>query len=262
MNSPLRWVGGKSRLYKEIISIMPKHKCYAEPFGGGLWVLLNKNKVSVEAINDVSSELMNFWTIIQKDFQGFKEKCKYLIPSRELFNYYLEQNIKELSDLDRAVRFLYINRTCFGGNMVDSPNFGSSNLRRSNLCIATDNLDEFLEPIYKRIKDVYIENMDFRKFIRKFDSSNTKEKSNVLFYIDPPYVGMRGYETKFTENDHIDLFDILKNLNAKFILSINNDPFILDIYKDFNVIHKSQKCKIAQKAEDVKDQKELIITNY
>lgn len=261
LNSALRYVGGKSRLYKDIVDIIPEHKCYVEPFGGALWVLFNKNKSNIECVNDISSELMNFWKVIKENFEGFKEKCEYLIPSRELFNDYLKQDIKKLNDLDRAVRYFYINRTCFGGNMVDSPNFGSSNVRRSNLCIATDNLDDFIQPIHNRLKDVYIENMDFRKIIKKFDSK-TKEGSDTLFYLDPPYVNMRGYETKFTEQDHIDLFKLLHNMNSKFILSINNDKLILELYKDYNMIHKNIKCKIAQKAEDVIDQKELIITNF
>lgn len=262
MKTPLRWVGGKVRLSKEIVQIMPEHKCYVEVFGGGLSTLFSKHKATQEVVNDINSELINFWKVIQIDFDNFKNKCNYLIPSREIFMEYKLQNVSELTDLDRAVRFFYLNRTCFGGDM-NNPRFGTSNSRRNRLCSLTDDFQGFMTPIYERLKDVTIENLDWKNCIVKYDQRKTsKEAQEVLFYLDPPYLNQYGYESEFTIEDHIKLADTLSNINGKFILSINQDTQITELYKGYYFIDKELKCTLNKDSDKVSSRKEYIITNF
>lgn len=261
IKSPLRWIGGKNKLSDEIVKIMTKHKCYVEVFGGGLSVLFKKEKSTQEVVNDINSELINFWKVVQNNFERFKEKFKYMIPSRQLFNEYKSQDIDNLSELDRAVRFFYINRTCFGGDMTN-PRFGTSNSRRNRLCAITDDFDEFMRPIYKRLKDVTIENLDWKDCIHKYDEKKTsKEKQDVLFYLDPPYIEQYGYEYGFTNEDHIKLAETVRKINGKFILSINNHPLVHELYKGFYFIDKELKCTLNDGSNAI-TRKELIITNF
>ncbi len=262
LKSPLRWIGGKSKLAPDIVKIMPHHKCYVEVFGGGLWTLFNKTPSSQEVINDINSELINFWKVIQNNYILFKSEFKYMIPSRELFLEYKAQDIEHLSELQRAVRFFYINRTCFGGDM-DNPRFGTSNSRRNRLCAVTDDIDKTLQPIYLRLKNVTIENIDWLDCIKKYDSKSTsKEKQEVLFYLDPPYIEQYGYEHGFSNEDHEKLSKTLKNIDGKFILSINNHPLVHKLYEGFYFIDKELKCTLSSNSDSVSNRKELIVTNF
>jgi DNA adenine methylase len=241
---------------------MQPHKCYVEVFGGGLSVLFNKKPTTQEVLNDINSELINFWKVIQNNYEAFRNGFKYMIPSREMFLQYKAQDISQLSELDRAIRFFYLNRTCFGGDM-DNPRFGTSNSRRNRLCAATDDLDKVLSPAYQRLKDVTIENLDWLDCLKRYDSKPTsKEKQNVLFYLDPPYIEQYGYEHGFTSEDHETLADTLKNIDGKFILSINNHPLVFEFYKDLYYIDKELKCTLSNKSDRVTSRKELIITNF
>ena len=62
INSPFKWVGGKSRLRKFIIPLIPEHQCYVEPFGGAAWVLFGKSPSRIEVLNDIDEELINFFS--------------------------------------------------------------------------------------------------------------------------------------------------------------------------------------------------------
>ncbi len=74
LNSPFKWVGGKSRLRKQIISLLPAHSCYVEPFAGAAWVLFGKPPSDVEVLNDLDQEIVTFFRVV-------KEKPEQLIES-------------------------------------------------------------------------------------------------------------------------------------------------------------------------------------
>lgn len=261
IKSPIRWVGGKSKSVELLLKLFPQHYTYIEPFFGAGWMLFNKEKSNVEVINDINSELMNFYMIILNNYDKFKNKFNYLIPSRELFNKWKVFN-PDLSDLDRAVRFYYINRTCFSGDM-QRPRFGTSNIRRSNLCCITDDFDKFIKPIHNRLKNVTVENLDYKEIIKKYDKkNNTKEQREIFFFLDPPYKETYGYSNEFTKENHKELSDILHKVNAKFLLTINNDKDVKDWYKDFNIIDNNVCYKICKDLKGIGNRKELIITNY
>jgi DNA adenine methylase len=94
MNSPIKWVGGKKNLSKKLISLMPEHYCYVEPFAGGLWVLFGKNKSKVEVINDVDKNLITFYSVLKNNYNDFISKLDTYLISRDEFNYLKTLNIK------------------------------------------------------------------------------------------------------------------------------------------------------------------------
>lgn len=261
MKSPIRWVGGKSKSVNLLLQLIPQHDTYIEPFFGGGWLFFAKEKSKVEIINDINDELMNFYMVVLNNYEEFKNKFKYLIPSRYLFNQW-KNDASDLSEVDRAVRFYYINRTCFSGDM-QRPRFGSSNIRRSNLCVVTDDFDIFMKPIHERLKDTYIESLDFREIFKRYDfKESTKEKREVFFFVDPPYKETYGYEHEFSNEDHEELADILYKINGKFLLTINDDEYIKELYKDFNIITNEVMYKICKDIKGIGKRNELIITNY
>ena len=76
LNSPFKWVGGKSRLRKYIVALLPQHSCYVELFAGAAWVLFGKSPSDVEILNDIDQDLITFFRIV-------KEKPEELIASFE-----------------------------------------------------------------------------------------------------------------------------------------------------------------------------------
>ena len=261
MNSPVNWVGGKSRLYNEIISIMPEHKCYVEAFAGGIWTLINKQKTSVEVINDVNKELINFYKVIQNDYDEMKEKFRFIISSREIFNEYKNmtfEDINNMSKVDRAIRFLYINRCSHSGVMK---NYGYTNTRRSKLCIVTDDFDEMIGSVHKRIKDVYVECGDYKEMIKRYDKKeNTKEEQKVLFYFDPPYYQTYDYEGNAV--DYEELKQELSKMKSNWILSVKYSDYVRNLFNEYEILAIDVKESIVNNKLDCDTRSELIILNY
>lgn len=89
---------------------------------------------------------------------------------------------------------------------------------------------EYLSDVQERLKNVVIENKDFESLIRVYD------RLGALFYLDPPYHGTeRYYEGTFTQDDHIRLKAVLEGIKGKFILSYNDDEFVRELYKNYNI---------------------------
>ena len=81
MNTPITYYGGKQRLAKLIISMMPKHQLYCEPFFGGGAVFFAKGPSPVEVINDHDDKLMTFYHQVQNNFYQLQEKVRKSLHS-------------------------------------------------------------------------------------------------------------------------------------------------------------------------------------
>jgi len=261
LNSPINWIGGKSKLYKTIISIMPEHKCYVEAFAGGIWTLINKPKVTVEVINDINKELVNFYQVIQNDYDIMKEKFMFMISAREIFNQYRNMSSKEICNMnkvDRAVRFLYLNRCSHSGRMQS---YGYSNVRRSKLCMVTDDFDNLIGEVHKRIKDLYVECGDYKDIIKRYDKrENTKEEQKVLFYFDPPYYQTYDYEGNSI--DYQELENELSKMKSNWILSVKDSKYMRNLFNEYVILGTEVKENIVNSQIECDTRKELIILNY
>lgn len=261
MNSSINWVGGKSKLYKTIISIMPEHKCYVEAFAGGIWILINKPKVSVEVMNDINKELVNFYEVVQNEYNEMKEKFKFIVSSRDMFEKYISMTLEEINSMnkiERAVRFLYINRCSHSGLMK---NYGYSNIRRSKVCIVTDDFDKLIGETHKRIKDVYIEQGDYKNIIDRYDKrESAKEEQKVLFYFDPPYY--QTYDYQGNPVDYEELKNKLSSMKSYWILSVKDSEFVRKLFKEYKILAVEVKENIVNNKLDCDIRRELIILNY
>jgi DNA adenine methylase len=108
-----------------------------------------------------------------------------------------------------------------------------------------------LPQIQARLKNVIIENQDFRTIIKN------RDRPNRLFYLDPPYYSAENYYEGFSKADHEILREILGNIKGKFILSYNDNVNIYELYKNFNIHEISRPKNLGGGVY-----KELIITNY
>jgi len=85
MDSPLSYIGGKSRLSKTIIERIPEHQAYCEVFAGAAWVFFRKAPSKYETLNDLDSDLVTFYRVLQHHLEEFLNQFKWLLASREWF---------------------------------------------------------------------------------------------------------------------------------------------------------------------------------
>ena len=252
MNSPLAYIGGKSKLSETIINMMPDHKAYCEVFAGAAWVFFRKKPSRYETINDLDSDLIVFYRVLQNHLEEFLKQFKWLLSSREWFeDWKRQQEAGGLTDIQRAARYYYLQRQCFGGR-VRSRTFGTGPMHRPRINLLR--IEEELSEIHLRLARVVIENLPWQKFTRRYDRIDT------LFYIDPPYYKAPYYQHNLELEDYREMAEILDGIKAKFILSINDHPEMRDIFKSFRIKSVTLKYTVA-KAEQ-KTGRELIITNY
>lgn len=246
--APFAWVGGKSRLAKDIITLMPDHKTYAEVFGGALSVFYQKEPSKLEIINDINSDLINLHRIIKTKPTSLQIELNNMLRSRELFE--LIKAIKPRNNIQKAAFYYYLISLSFGSKM---DNFAMSKGAR-----APKNIYKSFEIYSRRLKMAVIENLSYEKFIKEYDSKDT------LFYLDPPYVGTESYykmPRAFDLSAHKNLASILRGIKGKFILSYNDCLVVKKLYKGFNIKEILTNYSLNVNSKN-KKAKELIIMNY
>lgn len=257
MNSPLNYLGGKSRLADKIIKLIPSdHTCYCEPFCGAAWVFFRKEPSKVEVINDMDGELVTFWRVIQNHLEEFLRYYRFAIVSRELFDLANKMPPETLTDVQRAVRYFYLQKMGFGGKTFKRT-FGTGTSSAPRLNLTT--LEEVLLEVNWRLKKVTIEHLDACKCIEVYDRPET------LFYLDPPYWKTAGYAVPFGDDDYPRLRHYLDQVKGRFILSLNDTPAVRKIFKGFQIkkvvtTYSSGNGRCAA-IDRSKNQREVIIHN-
>ena len=243
MKSFIPWIGGKSLLAKKIKAVFPESfGRYIEVFGGGASVLFSEDKhAPIEVYNDANGQLVNLFRCIKYHPEELQKEIRFYLNSREMFgNIRKRLECPGFTDIQRAAMFYVTVKTSFG---ADTDTFGCSVKR-----IDTSGF----ETVAKRLERVIIEHKDFEALIKQYD------RTDALFYCDPPYhTTEKHYSEKFTEADHYRLNTVLTALKGHFILSYNDDDFIRELYKDFNIEAVSRQNNMSSGAF-----KEVIIKNF
>lgn len=248
------YIGGKrqlSRILCEMIAQTP-HTLYTEPFVGMGGVFFRRSiRPKAEVINDRNGEVVNLFRILQRHYPQFMDTLKFQITSRREFERLKTCDPATLTDLERAARFLYLQRLAFGGK-VAGQNFGVSVGRPAHFNI--NQLAPALEDVHERLSGVVLENLDWQDFINRYDRAET------LFYLDPPYWGSEDdYGKTLFSNDQFALMsERLAQLKGRFILSINDVPQIREIFSAFSFREIGLTYTVSGKGTAAK---ELIISN-
>lgn len=253
--SPIKWVGGKSKLSKVLLPLFPEHKGYVEVFGGSGYMLFAKEPSKWEVLNDFDSHLMNFWSVIQNAHEQFIESFEWELVSRERFEYYKDKYKRNDFDdaIERAKAFYYLVKAGFGADMKN-PVFGTAK-DRSRLRLEQVRKD--IKEAHQRLLKVTIENKSFEDIFKIYDSPDT------FFYLDSPYRNTKQYAVgKFTDEQYIKLAECCKNAKGKWLYTINDDEFIRELFRDFNIIDHQVYYSVCKTDNGRKEFKELIITNY
>ncbi|MCD8024872.1 MAG: DNA adenine methylase [Candidatus Gastranaerophilales bacterium] len=253
----INWVGGKRLLRKTIAPLIPNDiKSYIEPFGGGAWVLLYKDKwADLEIYNDLDGRLANLFRIVKYHPNAFKEELQYLLGSREMFMQFLNGTF--ITDIQRAVQFYFLITRSFGGR---GETFGTVKKCSGGASKSQKNVLERIDAIHNRLDKVLIENRDFEKLIKQYDFEN------AFFYCDPPYSKGCGYEiTSCADFEHERLKNTLQNIKGRFLLSYDDSPKIRELYKGYEMIEVERLNGINNREGTNRTNKmfkELLIANY
>ena len=251
MKSPLAYIGGKSKLSKQIIPLIPNHHTYCEVFCGGAWIFFGKEPSKTEVINDLDSDLVSFYRVVQNHMEEFLKQFKWCLSSREWFeDWKVQLSGQGLTDIQRAARYYYNQRLAYGGR-VRNRSFGmqSDGPPRINLL----RLEEEMSEIYLRLIGVHIENLSWKNLIPRYDGPD------VFYYCDPPYYLCPDYKHNFALDDFKSLANTLANIKGKFMLSINDHQDIRAIFKSFYHKEVSLLYTVGQKPVEAN---ELIYSNY
>ena len=218
--SPITYYGAKSSLSDWIISHFPEHHTFVDVFGGSGIILLRKEPSPIEIYNDIDKMLTDLFSVLryQKHTEFLKELCDHTLYSRSEF-----LNAKLLSPDNNALENARRSMVRFNMSYSGNGRFFSTTVCDTILGIPSsvrrwNRRKESLPAAHERLKNIIVENEDFRQLIPRYDTPNT------LFYLDPPYHmsardGKNRYIYEFKMKDHEDMINILHNIKGTAVVS-------------------------------------------
>ncbi len=245
----VKWVGGKRGILSQIMNYFPKKfDAYYEPFIGGGAVffelyskgMLDDKKV---VVSDINSELINCYTIVKnspedliKSLENFKKN-----HSKEFYyeirSWDRDENFMQINPIDRAARFIYLNKTCFNGlyrvNRKSQFNVPMGKYKNPNI-VDTDTIHN----ASKALKNVTIKEQSFKEVVKE-------AKKGDFVYFDPPYYPLNDTsnftsynEFLFLEEAQEELYKIFCELDKKgcyIVHSNSNTKFIKKLYANYDM---------------------------
>ncbi|KAF1692773.1 restriction endonuclease subunit M [Pseudoxanthomonas jiangsuensis] len=222
------WPGGKSRLAAQLLPLFDNtHKTYVEPFAGAAAMLfLRPEPAKVEVLNDAQRDLITLYRVVQHHLDEFVRQFRWQLVARDEFQRLLQAEPDTLTDIQRAARFFYLQKTCFGGK-VRGRQFGvdPGSPARLNLL----RLEEDLSDAYLRLSRVVIENLDWQACMQRYDTPAT------FFFADPPYWQTEGYGNPFGLDQYQALAEVMRRAKGRVLVTINDHPDMREVFAGFRL---------------------------
>lgn len=252
------YYGGKFELSRQLVPMLPPHNRYIEVFAGGLSMFFRKKKVEDNIINDIDNDIVNLYITVLEDFDNFTRYIKLLPRSRYLFNEYKKEvhRTKEIKipDYKRAAMYYYVIRNAFNKNPNNIMSTGGNPNWKTKLA------DDIILS-KRKLDEVLIENMDFRKLVEKHHPTK-----GDLWYLDPPYIVASErkdyYMHTFVMPDHIGVKEVCDDIDkagANFMVSYDDRNEVKDMFKDYNI---KKLTTIYSGSSSKRQRTELVILNY
>ena len=258
MKTPITYYGGKQQLAKKIISLIPSHEIYCEPFVGGGAVFFQKEPSKSEIINDINGELINFYEVVQRDFSLLAQEVIISLHSRKLHHHarVVNENPDMFDRIKRAWAVWVLANSSFGASWDAGWGYDAKGQTTRKL---KNKREAFTEELAIRLQDVQIECYDALKILRTRDSEQT------FFYCDPPYPDTdQGHYDGYSADDFEQLLKTLENIQGKFLLSSFRHQ-VLKAYTEKNgwyqIELKMNKPMSVQSGES-KQKIEVLTANY
>ena len=249
------YIGGKRNLSSIVIQRIRRtpHTLYAEPFVGMGGIFLRRPfRAPAEVINDLSRDVATTMRILQRHYVAFLDTLKWQLTSRAEFQRLMAVDPDTLTDLERAARFLYLQRLAFGGK-VAGRNFGVS---YGPARFDVTKLAPMLEAAHERLAGVVIECLPWEAFVDRYD------RKGVLFYVDPPYWGSeddygRG---RFPREQFERLAERLAQVKGRFLVSLNDVPEVRRLFRGCRIEPVRTTYTLASNKAEAGGAKELLIS--
>ena len=263
IKSPLRYPGGKSRAVELIASLLPDFDEFREPFlGGGSVFVHTKQRFPKKNywVNDLYLELFKFWEIAQNNINGLIGKIyewrNQFHIGKELHRF-LNQNLANFDDIERATAFFIYNRITFSGTSL-SGGFSERAFHER----FTESSIKRLIPFSRLIQETSITNLDYKKLIQA-------EGKNVFLFLDPPYYsavksalyGKNGHLHKAF--DHADFAETMKQCPHRWLITYDDSEYIRKLFSFASIIPWNLKYGMRNVTETSdQNSKEIFISNY
>lgn len=235
---PAPYYGGKTRLAPWIVSLMPAHQRYIEPFMGTCSVLLAKPPSRFEVINDLDGDVVTFFRMLRDQPEQLERICRLTPYARDEFNACRDQRTDEVADLERARRWWVRVSQGFNSKPGDARNGWSISARGTYGPGRQVNAVTRFDEIAERLRGVAIENTAAADVIARFDDVD------ALIYCDPPYLGTtrttrsrrereeaNAYTHELlTEDGHREIAAVLAGARGHVLLSGYDSPLYDELY--------------------------------
>lgn len=266
LSSFLKWPGGKRWLLKKLPEIFSiQFNNYYEPFLGSGAVFFHLcPKESV--LSDVNEELINLFVQMRDHPQELAKQLEAHQKKHSKTYYYEIRDKNYVSSIERAGRFLYLNRTCFNGMYRENKN-GKFNVPIGTKDNCIYDIDKF-EHYSNALKNAELMTCDFRDTIKK-------AKSGDLLFVDPPYTIGQAQQNSFIKynsklfswNDQKDLCNEIVAARNRGVIIISTNAYcdeLLEMYKKegFYVQSIEKKSTISGVIDKRRKTTELLITSF
>ncbi|HEY4543892.1 MAG TPA: DNA adenine methylase [Tissierellaceae bacterium] len=248
--SPLRYPGGKNKVYNYIKYVIQKNKntSYIEPFAGGAAIaikLLLRNEVNRIFLNDFDPAIYCFWYSSIFYTEEFIQLIESTPINMEIWYMQSEvqKNKEQLNPSDKSdclklgFSTFFLNRTNRSGILKAGVIGGKdqSGNYKMDCRFNKEDLIERIQLIARHRNSIYLYNLDAIDFIEQV----IKKTRNSLTFFDPPYYekGPVLYTNFYKHKDHVELANVIHSQmkNRYWLLTYDTAPQIQDIYKDFNL---------------------------
>lgn len=263
--SPLRYPGGKACIFNMTKDILVDHNLsgwqYAEPYAGGCGLalsLLFDGVVSKLHLNDIDPSIATFWESLIFHTDELVDRVENVTFTIEEWRKQKQIQKEKLiaNPLDLAFSTLYLNRTNRSG-IIKAGVIGGLAQTGNYKMDCRFNKADIISKIYaiaKRQADICIYNLDAIEFIHRIEN-----QENLVLMIDPPYYnkGQTLYANFYRHDDHAKIADVLTNTTLPWILTYDNTPEIIELYRNFNQYSFNINYSVAKKRVG----SELLITS-
>lgn len=276
MKPPVSYYGGKQQMARHLLDLVPEHDLYVEPFLGGGALFWKKEPSQHEVINDLDDNIVNFYRVLQTDFDKLAELITGTLHSRsthQAAKYVLKRDPDKVSG----------SHTYYLGDVENSNHTASEAVQRawafwvqSNMSYSAklfggfaydrsvkttraiiNKRDRFQSHYRERLRNVCIECNDAIKVIQSRDTANT------FHYCDPPYYNSDcGHYDGYTKEDFNELLETLSETKGRFLLSSYPSDLLEEFTKANKWKQKTFDKSVAVSNKTSKKKTEVLTWNY
>lgn len=257
VRTPITYYGGKQRLVNLILSLIPGHKLYCEPFVGGAAVFFAKEPSEIEVINDLNGEVVNFYKVCYDDFKKLEKLIQSTPHSRQIHRETQDilKSPSKHNPIQRAWAFWVQTNMSFTSKIFGGYAFE----RKSNKTLKTfvNKKLAFTTEVRDRLNMVDIENNDAPQVIKSRDTKDS------FFYCDPPYFNSNmGHYKGYTEEDFENLLLTISKIKGQFLLSSYPSELLQKYTKKYkwHILEKSTGVAVTHQTD--KRKTEVLTANY